>query len=125
MTEDPGAIGQQLRSARERMGLGISQAAAQLRVDEGVIDALETGRFHAIGAAVFVRGHLRHYAELVGEPSAPGRCASLDLAPPDLTAVPHLPSQAAVARRRWPLIVFAVVLLLAVTVWWALGVSSR
>jgi cytoskeleton protein RodZ len=76
--EDADAIGQQLRAARERMGLGVAQAAEQMHVDEKVIDALETGRFNALGAPVYVRGHLRHYADLVGEPSASGRYESLN-----------------------------------------------
>ena len=125
MSEDLGAIGQQLRAARERMGLGVSQAAEQLHVDENVINALETGRFQQLGAPVFVRGHLRHYAELVGEPSASGRYESLRHAPPDLTAVPHLPPQRAVPSRRWPLVLLAVLLMVAVAAWWAMGVESR
>lgn len=125
MSDETGAIGQQLRAARERMGLGISQAAEQLHVDERVIDAIETGRFQALGAPVFVRGYLRHYAELVGEPSASGRYESLRAMPPDLTAVPHLPAQRAAPRRRWPLVLFALLLVLAVAAWWATGVQSR
>lgn len=124
MNEENSSIGSQLRAARERMGLDPSQAAEQLRVDEKVIDALETGRFSALGAPVYVRGHLRHYAELVGEPSASGRYESLNQAPPDLTAVPLLPKQRAVPRRRWPLVVLAVLLMLVVAVWWAMGVQT-
>jgi cytoskeleton protein RodZ len=121
--EDTGAIGQQLRAARERMGLGVAQAAEQLHVDEKVIDALETGRFNALGAPVYVRGHLRHYADLVGEPSASGRYESLNHVPPDLTAVPHLPAQNVTPRRRWPLVLFAILLIVAVAAWWAMGVQ--
>jgi len=123
--EVPGAIGQQLRAARERMGLGVSQAAEQLHVDEKVIDALETGRFNTLGAPVYVRGHLRHYAELVGEPSASGRYESLNVTPPDLTAGPHLPPlQPGAPRRRWPLVVLALLLALVAVIWWATGVQS-
>jgi cytoskeleton protein RodZ len=125
VSEESGAIGKQLRAARERMGLGVSQAAEQLHVDDKVIDALETGRFQQLGAPVYVRGHLRHYAELVGEPSASGRYEAMQSTPPDLTAVPHLPQQRIVARRRWPLVLFAALLLLAVAAWWAMGVQSR
>jgi len=121
--EDADAIGQQLRTARERMGLGVAQAAEQLHVDENVIDALETGRFNALGAPVYVRGHLRHYADLVGEPSASGRYESLNQAPPDLTAVPHLPAVRLAPRRRWPLVVFLILLVVAVAAWWAMGVQ--
>jgi cytoskeleton protein RodZ len=125
MSDDFSAIGKQLRTARERMGLGVSQAAEQLHVDEKVIDALETGRFKSLGAPVYVRGHLRHYAQLVGEPSASGRYESLNQTPPDVTAVPYMPPQPAAPSRRWPLVVFALLLVVGVTVWWAMGVKSR
>ncbi len=92
MTETT-AIGETLRSARERMGLGVVQAAERLHVDTKVIDALETGSFKALGAPVFVRGHLRRYAELLGEPDGPlqQRYAAMSEAsvPPDLTQLPH------------------------------------
>jgi cytoskeleton protein RodZ len=123
--EDADAIGQQLRAARERMGLGVAQAAEQLHVDEKVIDALETGRFNSLGAPVFVRGHLRHYADLVGEPSASGRYESLNHVQPDLTVVPHLPAQRVAPRRGWPLVVFTILLVVAVAAWWAMGVQTR
>ncbi len=121
--EESGSIGKQLRAARERMGLGVAQAAEQLHVDEKVIDALETGEFKQLGPPVYVRGHLRHYADLVGEPSATGRYEALSAEPPDLTTGPHRPGTARPPRRRWPLIVLAVVLALAVAIWWASGVK--
>lgn len=123
--QEAGDIGRQLRAARERMGLGVAQAAEQLHVDEEVIDALETGRFQALGAPVYVRGHLRHYAELVGEPSASGRYESLGAPPPDLTAGPHRPAPARAPRRRWPLLLLALVVLLGAAIWWAIGVQTR
>lgn len=123
--EETGSIGKQLRAARERMGLGVAQAAEQLHVDENVITALETGKFQVLGPPVYVRGHLRHYAELVGEPSASGRYESLSALPPDLTTGPHRPARQSPPRRRWPLVVFAIVLLLAAAAWWAMGVQSR
>ena len=123
--EEAGAIGKQLRAARERMGLGVAQAAEQLHVDETVINAIETGRFQALGPPVYVRGHLRHYAEPVGEPDASGRYEALSSEPPDLTSGPHRPALQRAPRRRWPLVVFAVLLALAVAAWWATGVQSR
>ncbi|HMA12784.1 MAG TPA: helix-turn-helix domain-containing protein [Steroidobacteraceae bacterium] len=125
---DAAAIGEALRAARERTGLDVDQAAERLHVDAAVIRALEEGRFSALGAPVFVRGHLRRYAELLGEPEAPlqARYAALQEASiaPDLT---QLPSRAApvVQRpaRRWPLVLLATVLVLGVAIWWALRAS--
>ena len=122
------AIGEILRAARERTGLEVRQAAERLHVDPAVIEALESGRFAALGAPVFVRGHLRRYAELLGEPDSPlqARYAALQEAsiPPDLTQVPTsilpvLPS----STRRWPLVVLASLLVLAIAIWWALRAS--
>ena len=44
------------------------QAAEQLHLDVAAVKALEAGRFEELGAAVYVRGHLRRYAELLGLP---------------------------------------------------------
>ena len=124
---DAVAIGRQLLAARERQGLSVADAAASLRVDQAVIEALEAGRFFALGAPVFARGYLRHYAELLGEPleEVTGRYETLreSAASPDLTAVPYLPP-AGTPRARWPLVVVAVALVLGVLIWWAMGVQT-
>jgi cytoskeleton protein RodZ len=127
MAATPG-IGAQLRAARERMGLSVVQAADRLHVDAAIIESLESGRFTALGAPVFVRGHLRRYAELLGEPEAPlqAQYAALQESSqvPDLTAIPHVPPQSQRSGgARWPLIALAVTLLLALVVWWALRVG--
>ncbi len=69
------------------------EAAETLHVDPNVIQALENENFGALGAAVYVRGHLRHYADLVKE-SAPDLLAlytaNAQAGPlPDLTLMPH------------------------------------
>lgn len=88
-------IGARLRAAREQANLSLMQAAEKLHVDPNVIHALETEQFGELGAAVYVRGHLRHYAELVRE-SAPELLALYAASvatgpPPDLTLMPHAP----------------------------------
>ncbi len=85
-------IGARLRAAREQRGLTLLQAAERLHLDARVVQALEAEDFAALGADVYVRGHLRRYAESVGESPAqlqqlyaesphPGR--------PDLTRIPR------------------------------------
>jgi len=86
-------IGARLQAGRERADLSLVQAAELLHVDPNVIHALESENFGELGAAVYVRGHMRHYAELVKE-SAPELlglyAASVHAAaPPDLTRMPH------------------------------------
>jgi cytoskeleton protein RodZ len=86
-------IGARLQAGRERADLSLVQAAELLHLDPNVIHALETENFSELGAAVYARGHLRHYAELVKEsvPELLGLyAASVHAgAPPDLTRMPH------------------------------------
>jgi cytoskeleton protein RodZ len=46
--------------------MSIDQAARALHLEESVLQALEDERFAELGAPVFVRGHLRSYARLLG-----------------------------------------------------------
>jgi cytoskeleton protein RodZ len=62
---DPGA---RLRRQRELAGLSEQRAAEQLNLDAGAVTALESNDYAALGAPVFVRGHLRRYAALLGLP---------------------------------------------------------
>jgi len=59
-------LGEKLRVAREQRSLSLEQVSESLHLDEAVIDALEKGHFEKLGAAVYVRGHLRAYAQLLG-----------------------------------------------------------
>jgi len=61
-------IGEKLRQARIRAGLTPSEAGQQLKTPTRVIEALEREDWAKIGAPVFVRGHLRSYARLLGLP---------------------------------------------------------
>lgn len=81
---DARGIGARLRGAREKRGLTILQAAEKLHVDARMLEALEAGNFAALGALVYVRGHLRRYAELLGEP--PPEPAEQYAAAPALTS---------------------------------------
>jgi cytoskeleton protein RodZ len=126
---DAATIGAQLRTARERLGVDITDAAESMHVDPAVIEALEAGRFFALGAPVFARGYLRHYADYLGEPleEVTGRYKTLQEAArsPDLREVPLLAGkQVNTPRARWPLVVLAVALVVIVLVWWAMGVKT-
>jgi cytoskeleton protein RodZ len=94
------------------------------------LQALEAGRFEALGATVFVRGHLRHYAELVGVPvdeiEAAYAASSAKLAPqPDLRRTSTLPGNASPRGVSLPplaALIGAIVLVVAALVWWAMRV---
>lgn len=116
-------IGTRLRAAREARGLTILQAAEKLHVDARVLESLEAEDFASLGAAVYARGHLRRYAELIGEAPTELQAlypASATASGPDLTRVPHLAPDGHSAR----LVTLALLVLLGFAVagvlWWVL-----
>jgi cytoskeleton protein RodZ len=60
--------GARLAIARRENGISAREIAKELHLDEPTIRALEQNDFEVFGAPVFVKGHLRKYAELVGVP---------------------------------------------------------
>jgi cytoskeleton protein RodZ len=121
-------IGARLRAARERRGLTILQAAEKLHVDARVLEALEGEDFAALGAAVYVRGHLRRYAELTGE-SAEQLQAQYDTtgqaARPDLTRIPHGEPRERSSPLMLPTLLLVVGVALAGGVWWVIKVPGH
>ena len=122
-----GGIGARLRSARETRGLTTLQAAEKLHVDPRILEALEADDFGALGAAVYVRGHLRRYAELIGEQYAELQSLYSGATPatgPDLTRIPHPVSPGPSSR----LVTLALLLLIGIAVagvvWWLLTLPA-
>jgi cytoskeleton protein RodZ len=116
------SIGERLRAARELAGVSPAVAAERLHLDPNVIDALEADRFEALGAPVYVRGHLRRYAEFLGlSPDAllaeyqAGRAKS---AAPDLTQIPQADRPSDPRKLLGPSLAAAVAVLLGIAVWW-------
>jgi cytoskeleton protein RodZ len=123
---DGGAgIGTRLRAAREKKGLTILQAAEKMHLDARIIEVLEGEDFAALGAAVYARGHLRHYAELVGEQPAQllelyansTRAAPVQ---PDLTRIAHVPLESDSGRLTGPAVVVLVTIAAIGTLWWVM-----
>jgi cytoskeleton protein RodZ len=124
----PRSIGERLRAGRERAGLSVAAAAEKLHLDAKVIEALEADRFADLGAPVYVRGHLRRYADFVGEPGAElvGSYTARDArpAPPDLTQVPHPDRRADPRRLVTPFVGLSCAAVLMVAIWWVLAGSQ-
>jgi cytoskeleton protein RodZ len=125
MTREGGGvgIGARLRAARERKGQTILQAAEKLHVDARVLEALEAENFEPLGADVYVRGHLRHYAELVGESPAQLQELYTNTSPqtrPDLTRIPRGERAPESARLMLPALLGVLGLTLAGLLWWLL-----
>jgi cytoskeleton protein RodZ len=66
ITELPSSPGARLRREREGRGMSQQQAAEALNLDPVILAYLEANDFAALGAPVFVKGHLRRYAALLG-----------------------------------------------------------
>ncbi len=64
--ETPAQPGSRLRRQRERRGLTLVQASSELHIDQRLLAALEEDDYAALGAPIFVKGHLRNYARLLG-----------------------------------------------------------
>ncbi|MDP8969809.1 MAG: DUF4115 domain-containing protein [Actinomycetota bacterium] len=59
-------IGETLRHARHQYGVALADAAAETRVRESYLAALEEEDFAALGGDVYVKGFLRSYARYLG-----------------------------------------------------------
>ncbi len=121
--EEGVGIGARLRAARERRGLTTLQAAEKLHVEPRVLECLEGENFAALGAEVYVRGHLRRYADLLGESSRELQDLYAGLAPsvrPDLTRIPRGERPAQSQRLVIPALTGILAVALAGIVWWAM-----
>jgi cytoskeleton protein RodZ len=121
------SIGERLRAARERSGLSVPVAAEKLHLDPKVVEALEADRFAELGASVYVRGHLKRYADFVGEPGAElvAQYSNRDVRPaaPDLTRAPHAEHRADPRALKKPLMALGGAAALILAVWWVLSGS--
>jgi len=125
--ENADSAGMRLSRARARLGLSVEEVADQLKLDPHTIVALEAGDHRAIGATVFVRGFLRRYAALVGEP--PAEIEALYARLPDAGFQPDLsktgmhriaPASLRPKIQTGPALVVALALIATGTAWWAL-----
>ena len=124
----PRSIGERLRAGRERAGISIAAAAEKLHLDIKVIEALESDRFADLGASVYVRGHLRRYADFVGEPGvemvSSYTAKEARPVPPDLTQAPHPERRSDPRRLVTPLVGLLCAAVLMLAIWWVLAGSK-
>lgn len=59
-------IGETLRATRRQQRLSLAEAAAEIRVREPYLAALEEEKFNKLGGDVYVRAFLRGYSEYLG-----------------------------------------------------------
>ncbi len=109
VTELPSSPGARLRREREAQGIGHQQAAESLNLDPAVLTYIEANDFAALGAPVFVKGHLRRYAAMLG--LADDEIVSLydrskqQLGEPSLVPKSRLEMAPVRGKSRWPWVV--------------------
>jgi cytoskeleton protein RodZ len=123
-------IGTRLRGAREKKGLTILQAAEKMHVDARILESLEAEDFAALGAPVYARGHLRHYAELVGESPTELQQLYADStkaapAQPDLTRIARMEPESDPGKLVGPAVIGLVAVALVGIVWWLFTLSGE
>lgn len=119
-----GSLGGELRAAREARHLALHKLAQEIHVSDDIIRQLEEDDYATLGAPIFVHGHLRNYARLLGldpdEVLAKYDHATGRLAPPPLVTQRSDPMGRFTRRVGLPafsVVVIIVLLVLAVT-WW-------
>lgn len=60
------ALSGELRTAREKKGLKLEEAAAKLNINPAYLEALEKGRFDRLPQGVYGKNFLREYAQFLG-----------------------------------------------------------
>jgi cytoskeletal protein RodZ len=65
------SVGEQLREAREKQGLSISEVVERTKLRSDHVRALESGDYDVFAAPVYVRGFVRSYASLLKLPIPP------------------------------------------------------
>jgi cytoskeleton protein RodZ len=121
-------IGTRLRAAREKKSLTILQAAEKMHVDARILESLEAEDFAALGAPVYARGHLRHYAELVGESPTELQQIYADStkaapAQPDLTRIARAQPVSDSGKLVGPAVIGLVAVGVIGVVWWVFTLS--
>jgi cytoskeleton protein RodZ len=128
MALQPGSIGARLRAGREKLGLTVLQVAERIHTDPKIVEAIEADNFPALGAPVYARGHIRHYAELVGESATELIALYSDqgkVAQPDLTQIVKAPSGSESSPLVLPALVVIAVFAIAGAIWWVSALSKK
>lgn len=118
-----GDVGAWLRAGRKAKGVTVESVASALHLDNPVVEALEQENFSAIGATVFVKGHLRAVSQHLGldvdEAMRRFNVTAGDAAgnPPDLIVSYNKPIRQSPEKVIWG--IAAIVLIIVVLLgWW-------
>ena len=65
------SVGEQLRAAREKVGMSLTDLAQTLKLGQRQLEALENGEWTSLPGPTFIRGFVRNYARVIGIDHAP------------------------------------------------------
>ncbi len=128
MAVEAGGIGARLRAGREKLGLTVLQVAERIHTDPKIVEAIEAENFEALGAPVYARGHIGHYAELVGESGSELNQLYSNVskvAQPDLTRIVKAPVGTNSSKLVAPALVVIAVFAVAGAIWWVSALSKK
>jgi cytoskeleton protein RodZ len=128
MAVEAGGIGARLRAGREKLGLTVLQVAERIHTDPKIVEAIEAENFEVLGAPVYARGHIRHYADLVGESANELTQTYSNLnkvAQPDLTRIVKAPAGPESNKLVAPALVVVAVFAVAGAVWWITALYKK
>jgi cytoskeleton protein RodZ len=128
MAVEAGGIGARLRAGREKLGLTVLQVAERIHTDPKIVEAIEAENFEALGAPVYARGHIGHYAELVGESGSElNQLYShvSKVAQPDLTRIVKAPAGTNSSKLVAPALLVIAVFAVAGAIWWVSALSKK
>ncbi|MGL5391572.1 MAG: helix-turn-helix domain-containing protein, partial [Shewanella sp.] len=116
-------LGHILRTAREKMGLSVGDAAVKLHLRPKIVEDLEADVFSNIASATYVRGYVKNFARLVGADAALIDACLAKQVP--LVTEPAMQSfsrktthQASDTKLKWLSSVIVLILLGLFVVWW-------
>ncbi len=120
MVEKPGA---QLAAQRQALEYSAEYVASKLHLRVRMIELLEADDYQNMPEAVFIKGYLRAYAKLLGMPSEPllkafNRLNSSERKVEKALWQSRRETHRAEHAVRWLTILFAVGVVIAVTMWW-------
>jgi cytoskeletal protein RodZ len=128
MAVEAGGIGARLRAGREKLGLTVLQVAERIHTDPKIVEAIEADNFEALGAPVYARGHIGHYAELVGESGSELNqlySHQSKVAQPDLTRIVKAPVGTDSSKLVAPALLVLAVFAVAGAIWWVSALSKK
>ena len=113
--------GQRLREAREALNLSRQDVARKLRLDTGLIQALENNNREALPAQTYLVGYLRSYARLLNLPADSIIAAAQLKSQPTSSLLPdnidYRPRRRCEPMLRLLLLAMVVILILAAGLW--------